>query len=369
MKLKISLVATLISAVLCVPAMAQQDQIGTFHKKLYIGAGGGGSRLLPEVESGVNLEVTDDVSTGEKVFIGWDFRPNMAVEVGVAQLGEAEISTIGAPGTAGTMEYSVADLSVLYHFFNLGGYDRLLARRGLGAFLKAGVGTMENESDLAFTRKNDTHLMGGLGVEYGTKIGLALRGEVEAFDKDAMLASVGLLWRLGRSSESDHGGLFSKMSPKDAMGSIMGTTDDADSDSDGVPNSLDDCPDTAAGEPVTATGCAMFGGVLEGVLFESGSDSLTDSAQVVLNDAADVLLNHPDSTVEVQAHTDSQGAADYNLDLSKQRALSTVRYLMLRGVPSEQLLARAFGESKPIEDNSTAEGRSSNRRVEFHIAK
>lgn len=366
MKLKISLVATLISTVLCVPAMAEQDQIGTFHKKLYIGAGGGASRLKPEVASGVNLEVTDEESTGEKVFIGWDFRPNMAVEVGVAELGEAEIGTIGA-SAAGTMEYAVADLSVLYHFYNMGGYDRLMARRGLGAFLKAGIGTMDNDSDLDFTRKNDTHLMGGLGIEYGTKIGLALRGEVEAFDKDAMLASVGLLWRLGRSSGSDHGGLFSKMSPKGAMESMMGSADDTDND--GVPNSLDDCPDTFEGEPVTATGCAMFGGVLDGVLFESGSDTLTDSAQVVLNDAADVLLNHPDSTVEVQAHTDSQGAADYNLDLSKKRALATVRYLMLRGVPSEQLLARAFGESKPIEDNSTAEGRSANRRVEFHMTK
>lgn len=366
MKFKISLVATLISTVLCVPASAE-DQ--SFHKRLYAGAAGGISQLQPEVENGVDLRVTDDESTGGKVFVGWDFHPHLGVELGYADLGEAEIGT-GAGVTVGDLGYEVADLSVLYHFYNAGGYDRLLARRGLGAFLKIGVGTMDNSSDLEFTRDNDTHLMGGAGLEYGTKVGLALRGEIEAFDEDAILASLGLLWRLGgnKSSDNDHGGLFSEADSGNTVAAIAAPVSD-DNDSDGVPNSLDDCPGTESGEPVTATGCAMFGGVLDGLLFESSSDTLTDSAQVVLNDAADVLLKHPDSTVEIQAHTDSSGAADYNLDLSKRRALATVRYLMLRGVPSEQLLARAFGESKPLEDNATPAGRSANRRVEFHVTK
>ncbi len=360
---KKSLVATLISAVLCAPAIAAEHG---FHKKLYIGAAGGQSKLSPEVQTGVDLEVTDEDSEGSKLFVGWDFRPNMALELGMADLGEAEIgSTTG--GTGGTLGYEVANLSVLYHFYNLGGFDRLASRQGLGMFLKAGIGAMDNESELDFERQNDVHLMGGLGVEYGTRIGLALRGEIEAFDEDAMLTSLGLLWRFGGGKGgSDNGGLFTKMDPKGMIDSMMDKGDENDTDGDGVPNEIDDCPDSAD-EPVTATGCAMFGGVLEGVLFESGSDKLTDSAQVVLNDAADALLNNPDMVVEVQAHTDSQGAAEYNLDLSKKRALSTVRYMMLRGVPSEQLLARAFGESKPIDTNDTAEGRSANRRVEFHV--
>ncbi len=360
---KKSLVATLISAVLCAPAIAAEHG---FHKKLYIGAAGGQSKLSPEVQTGVDLEVTDEDSEGSKLFVGWDFRPNMALELGMADLGEAEIgSTIG--GTGGTLGYEVANLSVLYHFYNLGGFDRLASRQGLGMFLKAGIGAMDNESELDFERQNDVHLMGGLGVEYGTRIGLALRGEIEAFDEDAMMTSLGLIWRFGGGKGgSDNGGLFTKMDPKGMIDSMMDKGDENDTDGDGVPNEIDDCPDSAD-EPVTATGCAMFGGVLEGVLFESGSDKLTDSAQVVLNDAADALLNNPDMVVEVQAHTDSQGAAEYNLDLSKKRALSTVRYMMLRGVPSEQLLARAFGESKPIDTNDTAEGRSANRRVEFHV--
>ena len=213
--------------------------------------------------------------------------------------------------------------------------------------------------------------------EYGTRIGLAVRGEIEAFDEDAVLASLGLLWRIGRSSDggvntnrgigsidntgagdSTNGGLLS------GIGSGLGGDD---SDADGVPNNLDDCPGTETGQPVTATGCAMFGGVLDGVNFASGSDELTDASQSVLNDAADALLKFPNINVEIQAHTDSQGAADFNLELSKRRALATVRYLMLRGAPSEQLQARAFGESKPLESNDTPEGREANRRVEFHM--
>ncbi len=363
MKNKKSLVATLISAVLCTPAIAAEHG---FHKQFYVGAGAGQSKLSPEVQSGVDLEVTDEDSEGSKIFLGWDFRPNMALELGMADLGEAEVTST-TDNTVDDLGYKVANLSVLYHFYNLGGAEQLMNRTGLGVFLKAGVGSMDNDSDLEYERKNDVHLMGGLGVEYGTRIGLALRGEVEAFDEDAMLTSVGVLWRFGGGGGGmDHGGLFTKSDMGDSMDSMMKPMDENDTDGDGVPNDIDDCPGSAD-VPVTATGCAMFGGVLEGVLFESGSDKLTDSAQVVLNDAADALLKSPDMVVEVQAHTDSQGAAEYNLELSKKRALATVRYLMLRGVPSEQLLARAFGEAKPIDTNDTAEGRSANRRVEFHV--
>jgi len=360
MTLKKSLVATLISCAMCLPAMAQDAD---FSKRFYVGMAGGNSELSPESQIPAYV-VEDDTDEASKIMIGYDIKPRIGLELSVADLGAAGIG----PGMIGTIDYSVVELSALYHFFNLGGYEALMDRRGLGAFLKLGVGGMDNESNLSFTRENDAHLSGGIGVEYGTRMGLALRGEVEAFDKDALLTSLGLLWRFGGNGGSSDDGLFSKGGGM-VDGLIGGGTDaiDDDDDGDGVPNSLDDCMDTAAGEPVTATGCAMFGGVLEGVQFASGSDRLLDEAQVVLNDAADALLKDPNLKVEVQAHTDSQGAADFNIELSKKRALATVRYLMLRGVPSEQMTARAFGESKPIADNATADGRATNRRVEFHV--
>ncbi len=363
MTLKKSLVATLVSTVMCLPAITAASE--DFSKRFYVGIGAGSSKLSPEARGDVIYTVDEDTDSASKVFVGYDFKPRMAVELMVADLGAAEIG----PNAAGEISYKVAELSALYHFFNLGGYENLMGRNGLGAFFKVGLGSMDNESELEFTRDNDIHLSGGLGVEYATKMGLALRGEIEGFDKDAMMTSLNLLWRFGGGSGRDdtNGGLFSKGGA--AVGGLVSgiTAAGDDDDGDGVPNSLDDCMDTAEGELVTATGCAMFGGVLEGVQFDSGSDRLLDSAQVVLNDAADVLLANPSTKVEVQAHTDSQGAAEFNIELSKKRALATVRYLILRGVPAEQMTARAYGESKPIADNGTAEGRKANRRVEFHV--
>ncbi len=366
MTLKKSLIATLLSGALCLPAVAQD-----FSKRFYVGAAGGTSNLSPESQVPA-FTIDDESDSAGKLMVGYDMSPRIAVEVSAADLGAAGIG----PNEVGEISYNVFELSGLYHFFNLGGYERLRERRGLGAFFKVGVGVLDNESDLEFTRDNDLHLSGGLGLEYALRMGLALRGEVEAFDEDAMLTSLGLLWRFGGKSggELSNDGLFTKGAG--AIGGLIGGGDDKlsaldaiedDDDNDGVPNSIDDCAGTPAGSPVAATGCEMFGGVLEGVNFESGSDSLLDEAQVVLNDAANVLLNDPALTVEIQAHTDSQGAAEYNIELSKQRALSTVRYLMLRGVPAEQMRARAFGESQPIADNGTDEGRKTNRRIEFHV--
>ena len=370
MNLAKSLTATLISTALCLPAFAQESM--DFSKRLYVGSTGGASKLSPESERD-DYVVDDDVDSGGKLLIGYDFSPDWAIEFSAADLGAAAIGERGTGVDIGTISYDVMELSAVYHFYNLSGYDAKSERRGLGAFVKLGIGAMDNDSpeDIPFERENDAHLSGGIGVEYGTRIGLALRGEIEAFDKDAMLSSLGLLWRFGGKGGSSNDGLFSKGGAM-VGGLIDGAKENLpmigdDADGDGVPDSLDDCMGTPAGEPVTATGCAMFGGVLEGVGFESGSDRLVDEAQVVLNDAADALLADPSLKVEVRAHTDSQGAADYNLELSRKRALSTVRYLMLRGVPSEQMTARAYGEAKPIADNDTAEGREQNRRVEFHV--
>jgi len=369
MNFKKSLAATLISTTLCIPAIAQDT--GDFSKRIYLGISGGGSRLTPESQNAA-FTVDDESDAAGKVFIGYDFSPRIAVELMAADLGAAGIG----PNEVGEVDYSVVELSGLYHVYNLSGSQAINERRGLGAFVKLGLGFLDNDSNLQFTRDNDFHVSGGIGIEYALRVGLAIRGEVEAFDEDALMSSIGVLYRFGGSrggsAPKEDDGLFSRGAG--VVGGVVGgavdlvsNVDENDDDQDGVPNSLDDCMGTPAGAAVSATGCEVFGGVLEGVNFESASDRLLDEGQVVLNDAADVLLADPDLNVEVQAHTDSQGAAQYNIDLSKQRALAVVRYLILRGVPAEQMTARAFGESKPIADNATAEGRKLNRRVEFHV--
>lgn len=80
------------------------------------------------------------------------------------------------------------------------------------------------------------------------------------------------------------------------------------------------------------------------------------------------LKKNPDVVkMEVSAHTDNIGSDAYNLDLSKRRARTVVNYLIKQGVEPERVVAVGYGESRPLNDNSTDEMREINRRVEFVI--
>jgi OOP family OmpA-OmpF porin len=69
--------------------------------------------------------------------------------------------------------------------------------------------------------------------------------------------------------------------------------------------------------------------------------------------------------VRIAGHTDGNGAADANLDLSQRRAQAAFDYLVGRGASSERFEVIGYGETQPIADNNTAEGRAKNRRIEF----
>lgn len=81
------------------------------------------------------------------------------------------------------------------------------------------------------------------------------------------------------------------------------------------------------------------------------------------------LIDNPDIKVEISAHTDAVGSDEYNLELSQKRAESVVNYLISKGIYSDRLIAKGYGESVPVADNETDEGRSLNRRVEMKIVK
>lgn len=108
--------------------------------------------------------------------------------------------------------------------------------------------------------------------------------------------------------------------------------------------------------------------ILEKVFFEFAKAVIKPESFELLNQVADVINTHPDlGRVQVEGHTDDKGNDKYNLDLSQARAASVRQYLIGRGVPEDQLLAVGFGETKPIVENTTEEGRSQNRRVEFNL--
>lgn len=153
----------------------------------------------------------------------------------------------------------------------------------------------------------------------------------------------------------------------------MGATVDSvgcetDSDGDGVVDRLDRCPGTPAGVATDVRGCEIKAEInLPDVNFETNSDSLLQSGKGTLNDAAATLKKNPSIIVEIGGHTDSAGAAEYNLALSERRAKTVQAYLAGRGVDIKRLKYRGYGETQPIASNETPAGRAENRRVVLRI--
>ncbi|HEY4339109.1 MAG TPA: OmpA family protein [Steroidobacteraceae bacterium] len=106
---------------------------------------------------------------------------------------------------------------------------------------------------------------------------------------------------------------------------------------------------------------------IEGVNFAFNKSDLTADSRPVLDGVANGLKQHPRVKVEIQGHTDSVGKPAYNLKLSQRRAESVRSYLIMDGVPEDQLMAKGYGETQPVASNKDAEGRAKNRRVVMYV--
>ncbi len=99
--------------------------------------------------------------------------------------------------------------------------------------------------------------------------------------------------------------------------------------------------------------------------FKPSSASLTPESLPALNALNNLLLQYPEQRVRVAGHTDNTGRPAVNLRISRQRADTVANYLISRGAATSQVVARGFGASRPIADNSTEAGRAKNRRIEI----
>ncbi len=150
-----------------------------------------------------------------------------------------------------------------------------------------------------------------------------------------------------------------------------------DNDNDGFLDAQDGCPleaETPNGYEDT-DGCPddlpkalkQFTGVIAGITFENDSDKIKKSSNKALDAAAKILLEYPDTYLEIQGHTDDTGTDEYNLDLSQRRAESVKAYLVKKGVPDASVIAKGYGETAPIAEGTTKGARAKNRRVEFKL--
>lgn len=152
---------------------------------------------------------------------------------------------------------------------------------------------------------------------------------------------------------------------------------DRDADKDGVLDPDDKCP----AEPETKNGyqdvdgcpdevpaaVQKFTGVIKGIEFDFGKTTIRRGSQPLLDEAAKVLIEHPDLRVEISGHTDNVGSAERNKEISLARAEAVKNYLVLKGVEESRIVARGAGLEEPIDSNDTAAGRQKNRRIEFKL--
>jgi outer membrane protein OmpA-like peptidoglycan-associated protein len=146
-----------------------------------------------------------------------------------------------------------------------------------------------------------------------------------------------------------------------------------DTDGDGVIDKEDRCPLTPG--DVANFGCpiikeeeaVVLKTAFQNLEFETGKAVIRSSSFASLNELAALLISKPTWKLKISGHTDNVGNDESNMTLSKNRAQSTAKYLQGKGVAEKQLIAEWFGETMPVADNNTAEGRQKNRRVEMQV--
>jgi outer membrane protein OmpA-like peptidoglycan-associated protein len=104
-----------------------------------------------------------------------------------------------------------------------------------------------------------------------------------------------------------------------------------------------------------------------GVYFDTNKSNLNEASKETLNKLTNIFKEYSDTNILVVGHTDSTGNDEYNMNLSKDRAYSVSNYFTTNGINPGRITTNWFGETQPIDDNSTAEGRSKNRRVNIAI--
>jgi outer membrane protein OmpA-like peptidoglycan-associated protein len=152
---------------------------------------------------------------------------------------------------------------------------------------------------------------------------------------------------------------------------------DPDPDHDGIVGDADKCPN----EPETkngfedADGCPdtlpervkKFAGVVKGIEFDKGKETIRPVSGPVLDDAVSVLKEYPSLKIEISGHTDSDGDHDKNVALSQKRADAVKAYIAAKGIDASRVQTRGAGPDMPIADNKTPDGKQKNRRIEFKV--
>ncbi len=298
----------------------------------YVGGGLGVASLKPRI-NGTN-EVLDSGTSFvvPNLLLGYDINEHWSVEANYVNQGEATFKSGAAIG------YDYFGISGLYYFpHNLLGFS---------GYLRAGVGSLntslnhgrDDNGVFNLEQLNSAQITLGAGGEYRWQNDWSARIEALAIDKDSQQLTLNVVKRFGRDYTPP---------PKPVV----------------LPPPPPPAPVVEVPIVIPQPVCKELKALFDQIFFKTASAELTTESLSVLQKVATALKPFPTIALQVSAHTDAQGSDEYNLGLSDRRAASVVNYLSSQGVG--KLTAKGFGESKPVADNKTAEGRAKNRRVEL----
>jgi OOP family OmpA-OmpF porin len=302
---------------------------------------------------GVTSIEDDDTDTGFKLFAGWQFTRNFALEGGYFRLGEFGYTANTASGSQrGTAKFqggnvdAVGILPITEKFAALGRIG-VTYTQSKGTF--SGVGVTGNTSP----SKSEGNFKVGLGLQYALTPALGLRGEWERYrvndtignKGDIDMLTVGLLWRFGAEKQA---------APR----------------AETPPPVLAAAP---APEPVLVivpivAKTEQYCSILD-IQFEINQKSVQRESEEKINKVGIFMRKYPNTTAVIEGHTDEVGTAADNMKLSERRAESVVTYLVDHGgIARSRLKSVGYGETRPIGDNKTQEGQRLNRRINAVIA-
>ncbi|MBS1112070.1 MAG: peptidoglycan-binding outer membrane protein, partial [Nitrospirae bacterium] len=322
----------------------------------------GGSYTLTPYLGGYSFDDGEGLENGTAVGLGfgYNYTERLGVEA-VFNYVDSEVESTDQNANAKLLRFEG-----LYHF---------LPKNKLVPYLAAGLGFIDvnagNEED-GFSPLVDF----GAGLKYSINDSLQLRGDVRnIYEIDGsdnhLLYTVGITYLFGRK-EPVRLPVVGKPAEKTVVEKKAPHVP-ADSDSDGVYDDKDKCPNTPKGIKVDSSGCPMP--LTEKVVIDLKVEFDFDKAEIksIYNDhlqkVANFLSAYPDAEGVIEGHTDSIGTEKYNHTLSHKRAENVRQYLIDNfGIKAERLKAIGYGESRPIADNKTKEGRQKNRRVIGTIA-
>lgn len=249
-------------------------------------------------------------------------------------------------------------------------------RDQLTPFVLAGIGVARN--DVIPDNFDKTTFTANIGAGLtGLLIGDSVRGRIDirgvyddyldnVFDG---VVTAGIEIPLGRARTETVERVVTVEKQVEVIKEVVREVAPIDSDGDGIPDSIDECPNTLSGVRTDNRGCAIGQTLtIENIEFDFNKATLTANSNAILDLATKFLNSQDNLRVVIAGHTDNVGSAPYNQRLSEARARSVMQALIARGIAANRLKTIGLGDSFPRAENATQEGRDRNRRVEFLLS-